>query len=403
MKKGSLIIKLTVVLLLVTAAGAAAQDLYFGGYARNTTGVLINESLDFSQVQNTFDFTAEYYGDISELRADVYINQSDLDELEAGVKELYMDIFFDSMDLRIGKQQIIWGKADGVFITDVISPKDMSDFILPDFDEVRMGVTALKADYYMDAVDFELVWIPMFTPAVIPEDGTIWEVAKPLPFDPLYYLPATALENSEVFAKISYMGSLIDVEIMGGYMWDDLPALSWDGATGLRADYSRVTMAGGSFSTDIAGLIVRGEGAYYSGKNFTVVTGAPPAGVGVVEKDYINYMAGLDYSIAGFTLGTQFIQEYILDYDDSIVLNDEFKNTMTFVIAKSFLNDTLMVEFFSYVGLTNQDALLRPKVTYDLADGLELIAGADIFLGDTGDFGQYASNDLIYTKVKYSF
>ena len=402
MKKGSIIFTITVTLLLMSAAGAAAQDLYFGGYVRNNTGVLLNDDLDFSKVENTFDLKAEYYGDMSELKAEVFINQTDTEEIEIGVKELYVDIFFDSMDLRIGKQQIIWGKADGVFITDVISPKNLTDFVLPDFDEVRMGVTALKADYYFDAVDLELVWIPMFTPAVMPSVGTIWEVSTPLAAPPVITEPDKTLENSEIFGKLSYMGSVIDFEIMGGYVWDDLPAAYYDPtatAPGIVADYNRVKMAGGSFSTDIAGLIVRGEGAYYNGKNFTVQA----APVTTVEKDFINYMVGLDYSIAGFALGTQFIQEIVLDYDDRIMLNDEFKNTMTFVIAKPFLNDTLMVEFFSYVGLTNEDALLRPKVTYDLADGLEWVVGADIFLGDEGDFGQYDDNDLVYTKVKYSF
>lgn len=397
MKKGSLFFTIIVTLLLVSAAGAAAQDLYFGGYVRNNTGVLLNDDLDFSKIENTFDLKAEYYGDMSELKAEVFINQTDTEVIEMGVKELYVDIFFDAMDLRVGKQQIIWGKADGVFITDVISPKDLSDFVLPDFDEVRMGVTALKADYYMDSIDFELVWIPTFTPAVVPSVGTIWEVSTPLLSPPVISEPDDTLDNSEIFGKVSYMGSAIDIELMGGYMWDDLPAAYQDPI--VVADYHRVTMAGGSFSTDIAGLIVRGEGAYYNGKNFTVESSP----VTTVEKDFINYMVGLDYSIGGFTLGTQFIQEIVLDYDDRIMLNDEFKNTMTFVIAKPFLNDTLMVEFFSYVGLTNEDALLRPKVTYDLTDGLEWVVGADIFLGDEGDFGQYDNNDLVYTKIKYSF
>ncbi len=390
MKKGSLIFTITIAMLLVSAAGAAAQDLVFGGYVRNNTGVIINDDLDFSQVQNTFDLRVEYYGDISELKSEVFINQTDTDaDIEMGIKELYVDIFFDSMDLRIGKQQIIWGKADGVFITDVISPKDLTDFVLPDFDEVRMGVTALKADYYLDAVDFELVWIPTFTPAVLPSG--IWAPATGP--SPVPTLPTETLDNSEIFGKVSYMGAVIDLEIMGGYMWDDLPAVD----SGPIAEYHRVLMAGGSFSTDIAGFIVRGEGAYYNGKNFTALPNP------VIEKDFVNYMVGLDYSIAGFTLGTQFIQEIVLDYDENIKFNDEFKNTMTFVIAKPFLNDTLIVEFFSYVGLTNEDALLRPKVTYDLADGLEWVVGADIFLGDDGDFGQYDDNDLVYTKVKYSY
>ena len=46
MKKGSIIFTITVAMLLVSAAGAAAQDLYFGGYVRNNTGVLLNDDLD---------------------------------------------------------------------------------------------------------------------------------------------------------------------------------------------------------------------------------------------------------------------------------------------------------------------------------------------------------------------
>lgn len=402
MKKGPLIVKLTIAMLLVSAAGAGAQDLYFGGYARNNTSVLMNDELDFSQVQNTFDLKAEYFGDISALKAELYLNSTGTDVIEAGVKELYMDIYFNSMDLRIGKQQIIWGKADGVFITDIISPKDLTNFVLPEFDEIRMGVTALKADYYMDALDLELVWVPMFTPSIMPSG--LWAASMPLPDGSIVNDAAIAdynLENSEVFVKASYMGSAIDIELMGGYMWDDLPVPHMVGSGEFTPEYHQLMMGGGSFSTDIAGLIVRGEGAYYSGKNFNTSDMTQPEMV--VEKDFVHYMAGLDYSFAGITVGTQFIQEIILDYDDALNSNDEFKSTMTFVLAKPFLNDTLMVEFFSYVGLSNEDALLRPKITYDLADGLEWIVGADIFLGNEGDFGQYDDNDLVYTKVKYSF
>ena len=392
-------------MFIVTAVGAAAQDLYLGGYARNNTSMLLNDNLDFSQVQNTFDLKAEYFGDISALNAEVYLNSTGTDELDAGVKELYMDLYFDSMDLRIGKQQIIWGKADGVFITDVVSPKDLSNFVLPDFDEIRMGVSALKADWYLDAVELELVWVPMFTPSVTPSG--LWTTSMPLPPGATIndaVIADYSLENSEVFAKVSYMGSAIDVELMGGYMWDDLPVphmVTLVPSPTFTPQHHRLLMGGGSFSTDIAGVIIRGEGAYYSGKKFQTSDLSVPEWV--VEKGFVHYMAGLDYSLAGITLGAQFIQEIILDYDDAMNNNDEFKSTMTFVMAKSFLNETLMLEFFSYVGLTNKDALLRPKATYDLADGLEWIIGADIFIGDSGDFGQYDDNDLIYTKIKYSF
>ena len=70
---------------------------------------------------------------------------------------------------------------------------------------------------------------------------------------------------------------------------------------------------------------------------------------------------------------------------------------------KDFLRETLHLELFSYIGLNNSDALIRPKITYDLADGFEISVGANIFVGNEGRFGQYYDNDMAYIKVKFSF
>ncbi len=48
-------------------------------------------------------------------------------------------------------------------------------------------------------------------------------------------------------------------------------------------------------------------------------------------------------------------------------------------------------------------ALIRPRIYYDLSDGFEILFGANIFTGDTGRFGQYNDNDMVYAKIKYSF
>jgi hypothetical protein len=37
-------------------------------------------------------------------------------------------------------------------------------------------------------------------------------------------------------------------------------------------------------------------------------------------------------------------------------------------------------------------------VTYNFADGFEVMGGANIFLGDKGRFGQYKDNDMLYVK-----
>ena len=398
--------------MFILVCGADAQQLNWSGYVRNYTGMLLKNN-EYAIIQNTFNLNIEQSRNRVAFKADPYIYQYSNEEMEIGLREIYMDIYFDSVDLRIGKQQIIWGKADGVFITDIVSPKDLSEFLLRDFDEIRMGITSLKADYYIGDNTFEFVWVPVFTPTKMPGKNSIWYPKMHFPVTPVFDYSQgkvdSRLDNSEVFAKFSALTSAVDFEIMGGYMWDDDPTMhitrTIDPDThrpGLTVTprHHRLGLAGGSFSTTLGGFVLRGEGAYYNGKYFnsedTTLTD------GTVKKDYLHYLIGIDYTLWNIHLSSQFVQQAILGYEE-LMMNDEYENTITFLASRDFLRETLRLELFSYIGLNNSDALIRPKVIYDLADGFELLLGANIFVGDEGRFGQYNDNDMIYTKVKYSF
>jgi len=391
-----------------------AQSLNLTGYARNYTGILLKGDNEYSIIQNTFNLNFEHSKDKVAFKVNPYLYHYADKDLEIGLREAYLDIYFNSIDIRVGKQQIIWGKADGVFITDIISPKDLREFLLPDFDEIRTGVTAFKMDYYLGDNTFEIIWVPVFTPTQIPGDNSIWRVTPDFPIQPTFDYSEKdikgMLENSEVFAKYSALTSLADFEIMAGYAWDD--DLTMHITKTIESDTHQLdslivtprhhclSLAGGSFSATLGGFVLRGEGAYYRGKYFN--SNAPALTDGVVEKDYLHYLLGLNRTLWDIRLSAQFIQQVILDYDDQMV-NDEFENTMTFLVSSDFLRETLRVELFSYIGLNNQDALIRPKITYSLADGFEVLVGANVFVGSEGRFGQYDDNDMIYSKVKYSF
>jgi hypothetical protein len=211
------------------------------------------------------------------------------------------------------------------------------------------------------------------------------------------------LENGEVFTKFSYLGSLLDFEIMGGYMWDDEPTPHVTGLgppLEITPEHHRLILGGGSVSTTVAGAVVRAEGAYYNGKYFR--TDDPTTNEGVIQKDYIHYLVGADFSLVGIDLSAQYIQQIILDYDDSIIA-DQIDNMATVRLSKTFFRETLRLELFSYLGLKEPDALLRPKIVYDITDGVEILFGANVFLGDEGLFGQYSENNMLYVKVKYNF
>lgn len=406
---------LATLLFIISLSQVQAQDnISINGYLRNYTGLLIYEPNNFSIIQNTLDLNFEKRLNMTSFRVNPYVYHYSDRKLELGLREAYLDIYLKNLDIRVGKQQIIWGKAEGVFITDIVSPKDLREFLLPDFDEIRTGITSFKLNYYKGNHSFEAVWAPVFTPTQMPDSSSIWAPEMDFPVRPEWDYSSSditpALKNSEFFARYSVMAPAFDFEMVGGYFFYDDPAIHITRQidpvsmqlTGLtaRPEYHRVGMGGGSFSVPLNDLIIRGEGAYYTGRYFQTANPAIPDAT--IEKDYIHYMAGVDYTLAGIRLSAQFIQEFIPDYDEDI-RNDQAENTMTFLAKKDFFREKLWIELFSYIGLNNNDALIRPKVTYDLADGFNIQAGANIFVGDEGRFGQYDDNDMLYVKLKFSF
>lgn len=380
-----IIIGLTISLMILS--NLSATDVSLHGSVRNYIGVLPTQDFDYAIMQDTFNLTLEYYGDNSDILVNPYMNYDLDDELSVDLREAYINLYLDDADIRIGKQQVVWGKSDGLFITDIVSPKNLQEFLLPDFNEIRLGVTAIKANYYIKDSTWELIWIPIFTPDTLPDEDSIWN-AKNIDFGDTDEDIDASLENSEIFGRYSTYTSNVDYEIMGGYMWDDEPTLNSSG----DFTHYRTGILGGSMSSSVGDFIIRSEGAWYIGKQITAN----------LEMDYLHYMIGLDYKIDGWSLSTQVVQKVYLNYEDNSAV-DQWTNTITFMANKEFLENTVLFEFFTYIEFDDFNALVRPKVTYNIFDDTDLILGANIFLGDSGTFGRFDDNDMIYTKVTYSF
>ena len=405
-------------LLLIAGQHSYGQNIGIDGFVRNYTGVNYDNG-DFNMLQNTLNLNFNLMGDKMALKANPMLYLYGIDSLDFRMREIYLDLYFNSFDIRVGKQQIVWGKADGVFITDIVSPLNLTEFLLPDFDEIRVGVYAAKVDFYLGNSTIEAIWKPVYAGNEFPGQGSIWYKPPAFPAPPTFDYSKEkinpSLENSEIYLKYSFTSSAIDFDLMGAYTWDQSPSMHVEKQFGIDTtthqpylkgllitpEHHRLYIAGGSFTSTIKSFVIRGEAAYYNGKYFQ--TADPLAEDALIQKDYLHYVVGLDYGIGHLKLSTQFIQKYIMDYDE-MMDEEEFGNTMTFLARYDAMRETLHLELFSYVGLNYGDALIRPKVTYDFSDAFSILLGANVFVGDEkGRFGRYQDNSMIYTKIKYNF
>ena len=65
------------------------------------------------------------------------------------LRQATLDLYWPGLDLRIGKQVISWGTADGFSPTDNLNPRDYLDLLW----EEKIGVPALKATATLGPVD----------------------------------------------------------------------------------------------------------------------------------------------------------------------------------------------------------------------------------------------------------
>lgn len=407
-------ITVTLLFLLVSMAAFASMDIGLHGMLRDYHGMQLSDS-EMVIGEQTIDLTLEGWGNTTRFVVNPYAYVGLESEPNIGVREAYVDLFFDSTDLRIGKQAIVWGQAEGAFITDIVSPRDMRSFIIADFKEIRMGIPALRVDHYLGPYTLEGIWIPRFVPARMPAADSMWSQAMTMPNGNAIVAnivePPHELTDGELFGKVSFFGSKLSWELMGGYAWTDEPhvtAIDGPGSSATLA-YGRHAVTGGSFSMPIGSAVLRGEAAIYIDKPFSSVTFTVPNPTVTVETHHqLQTLVGIDWSLLGMDLSAQYLLSYIHEYHESLMTQGkvlkELAHTFTFRMQETYASDRLTAKLFLYLETDPLNALIRPSLSWSIEDGVSVEGGVELFAGDTdGTFGSYADNSLAFISLRWYF
>ncbi len=332
---------------------------------------------------------------------------------ESGVDlhEAWVEHVADTWDLRLGEQIIIWGRADGVQITDMITPPDYTESISRDLDEIRMPVSAARLRLLGEHLDTTLLWLPFFKAAVQPEGDNPWAVAPVFPENIEVSSvsadkPEDSLANSEIALKLSSYLSGLDLAASIFHTWDDFPAMHrrisiTDNKTTVEfaPKHHRLTIFGLEGARPWSDYVFRFEAAYYRGRYYE------PASLldQPCKKDAAKWLGGIDWSPGNdWTVTAQLIGDHVFG-DAALLSRKKDRYISTLNISKKLLDQTLTIANMVYWQLDAGEIFDRFKITYDFSDNMAFFAGIDIFSGDDGAFGQYEENTQIWVKIKYSF
>ena len=319
------------------------------------------------------------------------------------LRETYLDFSAGDVDIRLGRQHIVWGEMVGLFFADVVSARDLRTFYLPEFEQLRIPQWAARAEYYFGDTHAELVWIPVpsydrigkpgaeFYPLPLPQGTRVRGEVK----------PDNTLGNSNWGARLSRLVGGWDVS---GFYYRSLDVAQTFYQIGNEFEprHDRITQIGGTMAKDFGEFVLKGEMVHARGRKYNTFNPVLNPD-GLVAQNTMDYAFGVD--IPAFRDGRvnlQYFGRRTFDHNPAIGLDrveDGASILLNTKLATAWEGEVLYVSM-----LKRTDFMLRPRVIWSASKNWRLVFGADVFGGDaTGAFGRYSDRDRVYTEARWSF
>jgi hypothetical protein len=332
----------------------------------------------------------------------------------AEIRDAYVERTLNNGLLRLGKQQIVWGKLDGIKVLDVLHPQNFREFILDDFSESRISLWSAYLDLTLGAWRTEFALIPDNTGHAIPTPGAWFELTAPRyrfgasPGDPV--LPAVTHRESVGASTSAYAMRLtrqVGVLELGAIAYSGVDheplgrLVDNGGAMTVERFYERRDVFGLSAETSFSSFALRAEVAMQPDRKFNTTT---PGALSTVELDQLRAGIGVDIDGPWNTfINIQYLHDDIRDAPLSLVSPDR-ERIVTAFLRRSFNYDAIELIARMYHSLDFDDEMYSVALEFSFGDSTRLEFAANAFSGSpTGIFGQFADRDRVTIGLTHTF
>ena len=326
----------------------------------------------------------------------------------ANLQEGYVAFSTGNVDFRIGKQTIIWGRADRLNPTDNLTPRNFT-LLTPEDEDQIMGTLAAKMAYHSQENSLTAIWLPDFNPNVIP-----------VPSTPGIFYTEEIPHANQFALKFDQSGSDVDwsVSYFSGLDLNPDIAIGATTPSGLNLifEHNRIRVLGMDAATTLGRYGLRVEAAY----TWTENTGPNDF---VVKKPFLYLVMGSDRTFLDYVnVNIQYFSRYVTNYSDPMsiadpiqravaiqgaVLSNQIESSQHGVsirVSDKWFHETLEGEIAGIATFGPTNYFIRPRLVYAFNDNLKGSFGLDIYRGESNTFfGYLRDNSLLFAEMKYSF
>ncbi len=306
-----------------------------------------------------------------------------------------------NLDIKTGRQVVVWGKSDNLRVTDILNPLDNRLPGMVDIKNLRLPVTMTKLDYYTGSWNLSGIIIHEVRFSKTPVyNSDFFPANRPLPREEK---PGWSLDNQQYAMAINGIFSGWDLSLYGALVFDDKAHIVQDGGGNVHQDHNRITMGGATVNVALGNWLLKGEAAWFDGLEYSSLP----------DQDFsrLDVMAGIEYM--GFSetvLSLEMVNRHLFSFDKKLLLAPDMaqEDTIQSVakLVRDFANDTIQLKIIlSILGSHGEDgAFERLQLDYDLTDATTLTAGVIFYqAGEQGAFSGVADNDRAFAELSYEF
>lgn len=294
----------------------------------------------------------------------------------------------DRLDVKFGRQIVVWGKSDSLRVVDVLNPLDLRDPGMTDIEDLRLPVGMAKADYYQGNWHGELIVIGETRFSKRPAYGSQYNFYPTQP--PAEDTLDSDADHLQYAAALHYQSSAADASLHLAKVYDD----DLHVANG-RLRHAPVSLIGTSANAPLGAWLIKAELALTDGKRYSSL----PSQTYQQGKA----MFGLEfYGISNHTFALEAMASQILDYDNALDSGPfgvgETSSQTALRYSGKFMREQLEINALASLwGDGSDGAFYRAWASYELAPGSSVGAGIVVYQsGDELMFEQVADRDKVF-------
>jgi len=323
------------------------------------------------------------------------------DELELGETYLQGSIA-DSLDLKVGRQIVVWGKSDNIRVTDVLNPLDRREPGMVDIEGLRLPVGMTRLDYYFGKWNLTALFIHEIRFSKRPPFGSDFYAAAQE--QPPENEPATSWENTQYGMALSGIVGKWDVALYLADVFDDRSYVVEDPVSGEKERcYERGLMAGTALSLAAGNWLFKAEAAWRDGLVYSADPNDP--------KTRCDILGGVEYrGIPDTVISLEAANRHIFDFEEEVghapdnAEEDQFQTALR--ITRDCWREALRLRYLLMLFGTDggDGGFQRFWVEYNMTDMMKVTAGVvDYQSGDMPPYNTIGNNDRLFAELRYSF